>query len=178
MKKKSLAELLDLISNQKSKLLCQRILADYETALTIIPASRIKHQDWAGGYLDHIIEGMNITDQLYDLFNGLRALPFTKGEAIFLFFIHDFDKLLRFSNTGEQVKYTEDYPEIVKEHLKVNYDYSLNEAELYCLKYVHGEGQDHRPGKRIMSPLTALVHLADVTSARIWFDYGKDKEQW
>ena len=38
------------------------------------------------------------------------------------------------------------------------------------LKYVHGEGDDYRKDRRVMSPLAALCHMADVGSARILFD--------
>ena len=51
----------------------------------------------------------------------------------------------------------------------------LTENHLNALKYTHGEGSDFNPIDRIQLPLAAFVHICDVTSARIWFDYPKNK---
>ena len=178
MKKKSLTELIQLITPTSKQQMCLQILEDFSPNIHSIPGSKIKHQAWEGGYLDHIIEGMNIIDVLYDLYSRLRGLPFTKSEALFVFFLHDFDKVLRFSNPSTDKGYSEDYLEKVIKLLKDNYNYTLNDGEYNGIKYAHGEGHDYSPTERIMQPLATLIHIADVTSARIWFDFGKDKENW
>src|SRR3990167_10960422 len=97
MKKKkfSLTSLLYKIEPKK-RLVCNAILKDLSQEFNLYPGSMTKHQQWKGGYRDHVEEVMNIACALYEALDARRRLAFSLSDALFILFIHDLDKILRY----------------------------------------------------------------------------------
>lgn len=180
-KKIPLEKLLELIEPTK-KLVCEKIISDHSETIRMIPGSSTKHQAWSGGYWSHVEESMNIGLQLYTSLNNLRELKFDLGTLLFCIFIHDYDKLKRYTITSENgVRFGSNDPkyiEIMADELSAKYGYKLDAEELNAVKYAHGEGDDYHPTERIMNPLATFVHCSDIISARVWFDEGHDSDNW
>ncbi len=177
-----LVELLSLM-NPAHKQVAEKICEDYKDIIFSIPGSAGKHQVWQGGYVNHVEEAMNIAISLYHQLTIRRPLDFSLSSALFCIFLHDFDKVQRYRMVNDQLQskgvYQKDYIHHTREIIATQYDYELTAQEFNALLYVHGEGDDYEPGgKRVMQPLAALVHCCDVISARIWFDEGKNSENW
>lgn len=165
------------------------IYNDHKQLFHQAAGSSNNHQAWLGGYGDHIAECLMINDATYEAFSALRPLPFSKDSAAIALFFHDIEKPFKnirsedarvrkwqarkeeTAMSWEEIKW-----EII-EHLKAAYNFTLTEEEINALKYTHGEGDDYTNKKRTALPLAAHVHHCDNTSARIWFDQGRDQRQ-
>lgn len=162
----------------------QAIYKDYDGLIDKIPGSHAKHQAWVGGYISHVEETMNIAIGLYEMLDERRKLDFSLSSVLFCCYLHDFDKLLRYTiqpdatwigKPADKMLY---FTEMI-DTLDNKYAYALTDAEYNALKYAHGELEaDRRPNKRVIWPLGTLVHCADVISARVWHDYGKSHDTW
>ncbi len=170
-RKLSFEELLNKMEQTRADV-CGKILDDFREEIEKLPGSRVKHQDWPGGYKDHVLETMNIAAILYETMNNKRKLEFTFSEALFILFIHDLDKIFRYAKDKFVV---EDPHLFLIEFMKNKYGVEFSNKELNAIKYIHGENKDYHPTKRIMLPLTAFVHCCDIISARIWFSEGRNK---
>lgn len=181
MKKIPLTNFFKKMSTKKMKM-CQSIYRDHEKAITTLPGSLSKHQTWKGGYLSHVEETMNIGVVLYNSLKKYRQLNFNLSDALFVLFLHDFDKIFRYKKSNKYFhsskKYSQTYITQLKNLLEKKYKYTLTSSEQNALQYVHGEGSDYHSKKRIMLPLTAFIHCCDIISARIWFDKGRDHNLW
>lgn len=183
MKKKkfSLTSLLYKIEPKK-RLVCNAILKDLSQEFNLYPGSMTKHQQWKGGYRDHVEEVMNIACALYEALDARRRLAFSLSDALFILFIHDLDKILRYKrvqNAYVQIrKFSQEAHREVVRMLTKEYGHTFTKQELNALAYIHGEGVDYHPTKRVMQPLAAFVHCCDMISARIWHDKGRDEQWW
>lgn len=161
---------------------CKQVCSDYRDTMFDIPGSSTKHHVWRGGYVSHLEEAMNIAIVLYEALNARRRLHFSVGDMLFALFLHDFDKLIRYKKTKDGFaatgSYSEDYPEKTAELLQERYSYKMSTEEFNAIKYAHGEGKDYHPTDRVILPMGTLVHCADIISARIWHDKGKDRRKW
>jgi hypothetical protein len=179
--KLSLTKLLTNI-NPKEAMIVERMYDDYRSVMESIPGGANKHQAWEGGYISHIEEAMNVSILLYKSLSACRPLDFSLSDALFCVFLHDFDKIQRYSlRDGRLVitaAYDDSYVHKTAAILQDKYDYTLTDEQCNALKYAHGEGKDHNPTTRVMLPLATLVHCADVISARIWFDHGRTHDSW
>jgi hypothetical protein len=130
--------------------------------------------------LDHVIEVMNIACLFHGVMEARRHLPFSLADALFVLFLHDHDKLKRYPSGGAAPKPGPDQcsADQVREELIREHAYTLSDAEYNALKYVHGEGQDYSPERRIMGELAAFVHCCDTISARIWHTHGHGEGAW
>lgn len=125
--------------------------------------SALKHQDWAGGYRDHITEVMNIARVTYDALSLIRPLPFSLSDALLGCFLHDIEKVWKHAvDPAHQLA-------VDKEKI-LRTEFHLEPQHFNAVKYAHGEGDDYHPTIRIQTPLAAFVHHCDNTSARIWYD--------
>ena len=141
------------------------------------PGGLHKHQNWKGGYIDHLLESMSIAGLLYEKLNKQRQLQFTLSDALYILFLHDLEKMYRMtidkqgrpvlSLLAKDPKYNSAV--VIVNQLKI----PLTKEQLNALKYVEGENDDYHATKRIMNPLAAFVHCCDTISARIWFDEPK-----
>lgn len=155
---------------------CVQILADNRKLFETVQGSTNNHQAWPGGYVDHVTDGMNVVVQLYGSLNACRPLPFTLSDALLIFYLHDVEKPWKY-DLGEDGQLHHKPQFASKEDAHVfraakleQYGITLTDEQLNALKYVEGELNDYSSRRRVMGPLAAFCHLADVTSARIWFD--------
>lgn len=148
------------------------LLNDYKPRFEKAPGSQSKHQAWAGGYIDHLEEVMNFARSLYELMNNERRLSFSLSDALLVLYLHDIEKPFKYTAPVREFKSDEEKKEFLME-VVLKYNFKLTDDHLNALKYIHGEGDDYNPITRLQGPLAAFVHICDVASARIWFDYPK-----
>lgn len=132
------------------------------------------HQSWEGGYFDHIDEVFKYCLKLYDSLSSDRKLDFSLSDALLVLYLHDIEKPIKYSKLVGSEPQDDNY---IRQHLIDKFKFKLTDDHISALKYIHGEGNDYRKDKRVMTPLCAFCHCCDVISARIFFDYPKKLEQ-
>lgn len=164
---------------------CFKILNDNQILFEMVQGSTHNHQAWPGGYLDHVQEIMNIVKALYKTYNALRPLPFSLSDALLIVFLHDIEKPWKYEVGADgQLQHNAQFQTKAAEHefrdrKLVEYGIVLTPDQANALWYVEGENKDYSSRRRVMNPLAALCHLADVTSARIWFDHPLEQnDSW
>jgi hypothetical protein len=185
-KYQTIEELISFI-DEPNRTACMKILVENRKLFETIPGSTHNHQTFFGGYFSHVLDGMNYAYYLYDFDASFgRPLPFTKSDALLIFFLHDLEKPWRIevmedgtvrNRPGLDTK--EAFKEFREKKL-VEYGISLTPAQLNGLTYVEGEIKDYSSKHRVMNELAAFCHKVDVMSARIWFDYPKHagEDEW
>ncbi|MBU6414916.1 hypothetical protein KGQ34_01565 [Patescibacteria group bacterium] len=124
---------------------------------------------------------MNIVIVLYELINSIRPQPFSLSDVLLVVFLHDIEKPWKYEMaTDGQFQHIESLRTKDAQHefrakkLK-EYGVLLTPEQKNGMKYVEGELNDYTNRRRVMGPLAALCHLADVTSARIWFNHPMEQ---
>lgn len=163
---------------------CKRLYDENIELFKKAMGSTHNHQAWDGGYIDHITEAMNVCVLLYPIYN-VRKLNFTLADALLVIFLHDLEKPWKkklLEAYGRPVR-DGDFLYVSKHHRKIfrlqkiqEYGIILNEQQQNALNYVESENDDYSNKKRVMNELAAFCHIADVSSARIWYDHGKEKK--
>ncbi len=169
-------ELISFIEEpNRSKIL--NLLLDNKQKFITSTGSTHNHQAWTGGYIDHIQEAMNIALKLYDCFNALRPLPFSKSDALIAIFSHDLEKPWKYEKGTDGILHHKEEFKIKKSHNEFRmqklkeYDIELTLEQENAIKYAEGELDDYTNKKRVMGPLATFCHMCDVASARLWFDH-------
>jgi hypothetical protein len=160
----------------KERKVVLRIIHENKDKFLTAPGGLHKHQNWPGGYKDHVFEIMNIAFMIYNALSQRRKLPFTLSDALYMLFLHDLEKMFYLGIKGRKpVKLQKPNMSSVEQSLAIldSYKVKLTPAQKNALTYTHGEGKDYHPTKRIMGPLAAFVHRCDTMSARIWYKYPK-----
>lgn len=183
-----LGELLQLIP-QRDKL--RKLLKDDTVYQRVTKAkgSSHNHQAWTGGYLDHIVETMNIACQLFETMNYLRPLPFKMEDALIVMFLHDLEKPWKENLTvindfgdeinGQVVFRSKQERRDFRDAVIAQFGIELTDDHKNALRYVEGiPDSEYVPGARIMGELAAFCHCCDIISARLWHDKGRDQEEW
>lgn len=171
-----LDQLVDMI-DQPARTSCERILAEHYELFSRVQGSTHNHQNWPGGYYDHVTEVMNLAVVLYHRLHDLRALPFSLSDALLVLFLHDVEKpwKYRIGDDGEPEHkpefQTKAQAQAFRERKLFEYGIRLTDDQKNGLKYVEGELNDYTNRQRVMGPLAGFCHLCDVTSARIWFNF-------
>jgi hypothetical protein len=155
---------------------CARILADHRKLFETVQGSTHNHQAWPGGYLDHVLEIMNIAVLLYGQMNALRPLPFSLSDLLLVVFLHDVEKPWKYELVDGQLQHkAEMQGKAVHQAFRMatlaKYGVVLTPEHENGLKYAEGELTDYTNQRRMMGPLAALAHMCDVASARLWFDH-------
>ncbi len=156
--------------------ICWEILAGDRQLFRQARGSRKNHQAWIGGYLDHIIEVMNIAVLLYPVMNRTRELSFSLSDALLVLFLHDLEKPWKYeANDSGDVRLTRSLRDKESQHefrlRKLReYGIKLTSEQSNALEHVEGRDGDYSGLTRVMGPLAAFCHLCDITSSRIWFD--------
>ena len=181
----SIEQLIDLM-DEPFKKICHQILNDHRPLFELTRGSTHNHQTWPGGYIDHVTDGMNYTVHLYDFDASFgRPLPFSKSDALLIFFLHDLEKPWRIEVLPDgTVKNREGlntkalYKQFREDRLQ-EYGLELTPDQLNGLTYVEGEISDYSSTHRVRNELAAFCHKVDVWSARAWYDYPKqEKDEW
>lgn len=166
--------------------ICERILADNRQLFETARGSTHNHQVWEGGYIDHVTDGMNLAHYLYDFLSSFgRPLPFTRSDALLVFFIHDLEKPWRIlvkadgaSENREGLSTKEQFQEF-RERKLAEYGLVLTPAQQNAFTYIEGEYKDYRSDYRVMKELAAFCHMVDTWCARGWYDYPKaEGDEW
>lgn len=169
MKYYSIVEMIDMI-DEPNRAACHKIYHDNKELFDKMPGSSHNHQAWPGGYSDHITEVMNICILLYPVYS-IRNLYFNLSDSLLIMYVHDLEKLWR---TGDA------YDKTIERSFRFfklkEYGFVLTKQHINALEYVEGERDEYSNKKRVMNELAGFCHVADVSSARIWHDYGKNKE--
>ena len=131
--------------------------------------SNHNHQTWEGGYLDHVLETMNIARWLYT--TSPRKLPFKLGDALLVMFLHDFEKPYKEKNSWQTKEERRKFRDFLIESLGI----VISEEQRLALLYVEGE-HDYSNTERKMNELAAFCHCCDIFSARLWHNQGKEHD--
>jgi hypothetical protein len=157
-----------------------RLLAEHGETFRPARGSSHNHQAWAGGYLDHVREVLNVAVVLYDALGRLRPLPFALSDALVVLFVHDLEKPWAYEEAAGDWRRRQGFS--AKEDAHAFRLARLAEvgvvlpAELErAVFFVEGEGVQYSNRTRGMSPLAAFCHLCDVTSARLWPDHPRER---
>lgn len=180
----SIEEMLKMIDEPNGSR-CWQLLKDNQKIFQTARGSTCNHQAWTGGYYDHIQEIMNIVRILYHHLNFLRPLDFSLSDALLVTFLHDLEKpwTYKISDRGEWIRdelfSSKEAQQAFRRAKCQEYNIELTPELENGIKYIEGEHKDYTNRRRVMSPLAALCHLADVTSARIWFDFPlEENDPW
>jgi len=163
---KSMADLLDMMDFSNGEK-CLLLLSDNAQRLLEAPGSSHNHQAWPGGYLDHVLEVMNIATALYASLSEWRSLPFKLPDALLVLFLHDLEKPWKkdFDLKAKTAR------ALFREKKIAEYEFALTPEQQNALAYVEGEGDDYSSSQRVMNEMAAFCHACDVISARIWHNF-------
>lgn len=172
----SILEMLDLVDEPNGSV-CKKILEDNLKLFKKVQGSTNNHQGWPGGYYDHVQEIMNIAIVLYDKFDSIRRLPFSLSDLLLVVFLHDIEKPWKYEldKNGNLIHkkdmQTKDQHQNFRIKKLKEYGVIFTREHEDGIKYAEGELNDYTNKKRVMSPLACMAHMADVASARLWFDH-------
>lgn len=177
----SLRGLLERLSDPRREAMLA-IYDDHQELFREAKGSSHNHQAWEGGYADHLAETIRVNRWVWPVLNDKRRLPFSMDSADICLFLHDAEKLFRYSYSAHpEVLFWrhkaastlwEDLKDDIIRAWQHQYGFHLTADEQNAIAYTHGEGPEHRKDWRVATPLAAHVHHCDNTSARIWFDQG------
>lgn len=178
-------ELLQMIQPGTTRIGLYDIYHKFHANFVKAQGSEHNHQEWEGGYLDHVVETMNVARLLFTTMNDKRHLPFTISDVLVVMFLHDIEKAFpdRIVNTmNNTVHFTRAAAkDKVREELfqELGIYHIINELQLRGLKNVEGEKNEYTNKRRSMTPLSAFCHMCDIASARLWYDRPYDGiESW
>ncbi len=156
---------------------CARIVADHGALFRKVWGSTNNHQAWPGGYLDHVVEIMNIAVVLHDRLASIRPLPFSLSDLLLVVFLHDLEKPWKYELGPDGALRHRAEMATKADHQRfriarlTEYGVTLTPAQENGLQYAEGELGDYTNQRRVMGPLAAVAHMCDVASARLWFDH-------
>ena len=184
MKRYSILQMIEMM-DEKYKEKFRKLYEENREKFLQSYGSASNHQPWVGGYHDHFEEVMNIALVLYKTFRNLRTLPFTLSDVLIVSFCHDLEKPWKYMKKGDGLLHvidelkSKDAQQAFRLKKLREYGIILSDELKLAIKYVEGESSDYVQRTRVMGPLAALCHMADVASARIWFDRPKQiNETW
>lgn len=137
----------------------------YEDLIKESKGSSYNHQNWKGGYKEHLNQCFKIALFLFEMNYKFKELPFKIESVFIVLYFHDMEKIWKYT-IGSEIDKQEWFNKILFE----NFEISFSEEEINALKYIHGEGEDYLKNKRVMNPLAAFCHMVDIASSRIFFD--------
>jgi len=180
----TIEEMIGMIS-EPNRSACSRILADNRKLFKTVQGSTNNHQNWPGGYFDHVQEVMNIAVVLYERLNLIRPLPFSLSDLLLVVYLHDIEKPWKYElhNDGQlhhksSMQTKEDHHRFRKVKL-TEYGITFTAEQENGMKYTEGELNDYTNRRRVMGPLACIAHMCDVASARLWFNHPmKENDPW
>ncbi|MDP2344997.1 MAG: hypothetical protein Q8O67_28890 [Deltaproteobacteria bacterium] len=156
---------------------CERILANHLKLFETVQGSTHNHQAWPGGYLDHVVEIMNVGVVLHDKLGAIRPLPFSLSDLLLVVFLHDVEKPWKYELRDDGMLHHKESMQTKEQHQAfrlaklAEYGVTFTPDQENGMKYAEGEINDYSNRRRAMGPLAALAHMCDVASARLWFDH-------
>ncbi len=180
----TIEQMLEMIdeSNQSA---CFQIFKDNLKLFQIVQGSTNNHQNWSGGYFDHVQEVMNVAVVLYRQFNFLRSLPFSLSDLLLVVYLHDIEKPWKYElDKSGKLQHkasmgTKDDQQKFRMEKLAEYGIKFTPEQENGMKYAEGELHDYTNQRRVMGPLAAMVHMCDIASARLWSNYPlEEKDSW
>jgi hypothetical protein len=180
----TIEQMLEMIDGPNGEA-CLQILTDNRTLFQTVQGSTNNHQNWPGGYFDHVQEIMNIAVGLYGLLNSMRPLPFSLSDLLLVVYLHDVEKPWKYE-LGEDgqlhhkasMQTKEDHQQFRMEKL-AEYGVTFTPEQENGMKYAEGELNDYSSRRRVMNPLACVAHMCDVCSARLWFAHPmQESDPW
>lgn len=175
-KYRTIEEMIRMIE-EPNRSACLRILADNRKLFQTVQGSTNNHQNWPGGYFDHVQEIMNIAVVLYEQMNSIRSLPFSLSDLLLVVYLHDVEKPWKYElrKDGQLHHKPSMQTKVDHQHFRMEklaeYKIMFTPEQENGMKYAEGELNDYTNRRRAMSPLACVAHMCDVASARLWFDH-------
>ncbi len=163
--------------NKPNRLACAQILLDNRKLFQVVQGSTNNHQNWSGGYFDHVQEIMNIAIVLYRQLDTLRHLPFSLSDLLLVVFLHDIEKPWKYELLEDGQLHHKSDMQTKEDHQRfrtaklAEYGIVFTPEQENGMKYAEGELRDYSGRRRVMGPLAAVAHMCDVASARLWFNH-------
>ncbi len=159
---------------------CKKILEENRKLFQTVQGSTHNHQNWPGGYIDHVQEIMNITVFQYQAMHRRRPLPFSLSDLLLVVYLHDVEKPWKYDlGQDGQLEYKSsmktkvDHQRFRMSKLK-EYGIVFTSEQENGMKYAEGELGDYSNLRRVMGPLAAVAHICDVTSSRVWYNHPRE----
>lgn len=181
----SIDNLLNMIDGTNGEA-CRRIYEDHKTKFESAPGSRHNHQFWAGGYIDHVTDAMNVGLHVYETYNNLRPLPFSASDVLLIVYLHDLEKpfVYHMHEDGDVDMNPELTEKTAREAFKRTmideYGIELSPMQDNALEFVEGiRDHKYKNTSRVMGELAVVCHIADLTSARLWYNHpSAENDPW
>lgn len=160
---------------------CQWIFTDNRKLFQTAQGSTNNHQNWPGGYFDHVQEIMNIAIVLYKQLDSIRPLPFSLSDLLLVVYFHDIEKPWKYELREDGQLH---HKAAMHDKKDVQYFRMMKLAEYGVvftpeqengMKYAEGELNDYTNRRRVMEPLACVAHMCDVCSARLWFAHPAER---
>lgn len=181
---RTIEEMLDLVDEPNGSI-CKRILADNRKLFQTVQGSTNNHQNWPGGYFDHVQEIMNIAVVLYNQLDMIRPLPFSLSDLLLVVYSHDIEKPWKYELRADGQLHHKSSMQTKEDHQRfrmqklAEYGIVFTPEQENGIKYAEGELNDYSNRQRMMGPLACVAHMCDVCSARLWFNHPMaDKDPW
>ncbi len=142
------------------------------------------HQNWEGGYFDHIQDFCNIASVLYEALSSKRPMPFGLSSVFLVAFLHDLEKPWKYEVVKRRLRLKPEFRDRsfvnrFKLDLMKKYGIKLTKDERNAFDYVEGEIGNYSPYKRGMGKLAAFCHMCDIASARLMPEHPlKHDDPW
>lgn len=156
---------------------CLKLLEENRRLFQTVQGSTNNHQNWTGGYFDHVQEIMNLAVLLYGTLTEARELPFSLSDLLLSVYLHDVEKPWKYE-LGEDGQLHHIASMQTKEAQQQFRMKKLAEYGIVCtteqenaIRYAEGELDDYTNRRRVMGPLACVTHMCDVASARLWFGH-------
>lgn len=164
---------------------CARILADNRKLFQTVQGSTNNHQNWPGGYFDHVQEIMNVAVVLYERLNSIRPLPFSLSDLLLVVYLHDIEKPWKYELRDDGQLHHKSTMQNKDDHQRfrmaklAEYGVVFTPEQENGMKYAEGEMNDYSNRHRVMGQLACVAHMCDVASARLWFAHPtEENDPW
>ena len=171
--------------DEPNRTACQRILIDNRQMFQAVQGSTNNHQNWPGGYFDHVQEIMNIAVVLYERLNSVRPLPFSLSDLLLVVYLHDVEKPWKYDLREDGQLHHKATMQNKADHQcfrmakLAEYGVAFTPEQENGMKYAEGELNDYTNRRRVMGPLACVAHMCDVCSARLWFAHpAEENDSW
>ena len=175
---KSVLYFLRRIQNKELKDKYINLWYDIEKDFRTAPAAVKYHHNWQGGLYTHTEQVMNIAVDLFDEWKDKFTVKL--DDIIIVSFIHDLNKMYKYKLRllSEKklnkpfYKYENKYkltypPEMDVLRILAEHNISLTRQQTEALAWHHGGWSDASKTYKSNSQLAALIHIADLFSARV-----------
>ena len=184
MKYQTIEGLLNFVDEPNGSI-CKKILSDNRKLFQTVQGSTNNHQNWPGGYFDHVQEIMNIAVLLYCQLSSVRPLPFSLSDLLLVVYFHDIEKPWKYELREDGQLHHKSSMQTKEDHQRfrmaklAEYGIVFSPEHENGLKYAEGELNDYSNRRRVMGPLACVAHMCDVCSARLWFNHPmENNDPW